>query len=351
MNILFLIITLLGTVVLFGLPVWNLARLRGVRHVLWLIAPPVFFIGVFGLSRVLETYEAVTAYQIIKPLAYYWMILGMALFAFSVLGTIAQKAFKLSHKKTFALIISMTILFGIVSRINGERIVVKNLELPAENISREYEFVHITDLHAGSTNVRHARRVVEKINPLAAEFVVITGDFIDEFFVGPESVQPFQNLVPPTYLITGNHEYYLQPGTIEKVISETDIQLIDDMRIEFEDLDIIGVNELNTVDRTLDSLGGVQDGRYTILLDHQPKTEEALRASERGVDLMLSGHTHNGQIWPMGWLISLRNKYVGGLYEIGDMFLYVNQGTGTLGPKMRFGTTNEITLIRLVPSN
>ena len=350
MNTIFLIIMLLVTTAIFGLPIWNLARLKGSRHPLWMIAPPVFFIGLFGLNRVLETYEMTTLFKIIRTLSFYWLILGVMLFGFSLVIFFVQKTFKVSNQKTFWLTIGITILLGLISLINGQRIVVKELSLPASNITRTYSFVHITDLHAGSTDVRHAQRVVDKITPLNAEFMVITGDFIDEFYVAPADIEPFNDLAIPTYLITGNHEYYLETGTIENVISQSNIQLIDDMRIEYDELDIIGVNELATVDATLDVLGGIQLDRYTILLDHQPKTDEVIRASERGVDLMLSGHTHNGQIWPVGWLISLRNKYVGGLYEIGDMFLYVNQGTGTLGPKMRFGTVNEITLITLEPA-
>lgn len=350
MNIVILILTLLGSVAIFGLPIWNLARMKGSKNPLWMIAPPVFFIGIFGLTRVLETYESVHLFKFFRALSFYWLILGMALFGFSIVIFLIQRTFKISNHKTFWFMIGVTVLFGIVSAINGQRIVVKELNLPASDISREYNFVHITDLHAGSTDIRHAQRVVKKIQPLNAEFMVITGDFIDEFFVGPDDVAPFNDLSLPIYLITGNHEYYLETGTIEHVISESDIQLIDDMRIEFDELDIIGVNELATVDNTLNALGGIREDRYNILLDHQPKTDEVIRASERGVDLMLSGHTHNGQIWPMGWLISLRNKYVGGLYEIGDMFLYINQGTGTLGPKMRFGTVNEITLITLEPT-
>ena len=180
---------------------------------------------------------------------------------------------------------------------------------------------------------------------------MITGDFIDEFFVETVDIDPFNDLTMPIYLVTGNHEYYLEPGTIQKVIDGTNIQLIDSMKVVYEDLDIVGVDELQTVENTLGMVGGVDMNRYTILLDHQPLKDEAHKASESGVALMLSGHTHNGQIWPMGLLVKLRYMYVGGLYEIGNMFLYVNQGTGTLGPKMRLGTVNEITHIMLIPDN
>ena len=122
------------------------------------------------------------------------------------------------------------------------------------------------------------------------------------------------------------------------------------MKIPFDELDIIGVNELETVEATLSTVGGIDDTRYTILLDHQPITQEVEVAEQSGVRLMLSGHTHKGQIWPMEFLIKLRFMYVAGLYEIGNMFLYVNQGTGTVGPLMRVGSVNEITHIHLVPN-
>ena len=350
MNILFLAGVVVTTLVIFGLPIWNLARLQGRTHIVWLGLPPIVFFGIFSLSRYLQSSDFVMWYQIVRSLSFYWLIVGGMLFAVSILGMILGYAFKISKKKIFWTIISLTLIFAAYAYINGHRVVVKELTLEAENISREYRLVHITDLHSGSTNRRHAQKVVDTIAEVDPEFVVITGDFIDESYAQTSDIDPFNQLSMPVYLITGNHEYYLEPGKVQDFIDGTKIQLIDDLKVPYEELDIIGVNELNTVDATLDSVGGIDEERYTILLDHQPITEEVERASENGVSLMLSGHTHKGQIWPMQYLVKLQFMYVGGLYEIGDMFLYVNQGTGTLGPMMRVGTVNEVTDIRLVPS-
>ncbi len=346
---LFLILVIVVTCVIFGWPIWYLAALRKNKHALWFIAPPVLFISLFGATRIFESEGSVLWYQILKPLSYYWLIIGMALFVFTVLGFATQKIFKISRSIIFYAIVGITFLTSMASYVNGQYVFVKEITLPANHITRPYTFVHITDLHAGSTGIRHAEKVVDMIQELPAEFVVITGDFIDEFFVGPENIAPFSLIENPIYLITGNHEYDLPEGTLEKVLVGSPINLIDDTRVIEDELDIIGVNDLHAVDWVVSQVGGINPDRYTIILDHQPITEEVHRASDLGADLMLSGHTHNGQIWPMGWLVSLRYKYVSGLYEIGDMFLYVNQGTGTLGPKMRFGTRNEITLITLEP--
>ncbi|MEC7241406.1 MAG: metallophosphoesterase, partial [Myxococcota bacterium] len=66
-------------------------------------------------------------------------------------------------------------------------------------------------------------------------------------------------------------------------------------------------------------------------------------ASERGVDLQLSGHTHGGQFAPFSSLVVLDQPYRSGLYTIGASLLYVNEGTGYWGPPLRIGTRSEIT--------
>lgn len=350
MNILFLIISLIVGIIIFGVPIWNLARLRGLKHPLWMITPPVFFVSFFALARVFEEQASVSLFKFFSAISFYWLILGMALFAFSILILLIQKVFKISNHKTFWIIIAVTIVFGLISLINGQRVVVKDLTLPARNITRSYKFVQISDIQHGLTIPAYTQRIIDGIKSVDPEFVVITGDFIDEFYVEPSDINVFNQLSMPIYLITGNHEYYLPEGTIEYVISESNIQLIDDMKIQYEELDIIGVNELKTIDGTVDAVGGVDSDRYTIILDHQPITEEVYRAQDRGAELMLSGHTHNGQIWPMGLLVSLRYPFVTGLHSIQDMYLYVTQGTGTVGPLMRFGTVNEITHITLEPT-
>jgi len=349
MNIFRIIIILIATITVFAIPVWNLARLYGQKHILWGIVPLVLFISLFGASGILEGAQADFWYYIVKSATYLWLILSMMLVAMTIVWTIVGTAFKTKNKTVAWLIVISTLIYIGIAGINGQRIVVKDLDLPADNITRQYDFVHITDLHAGSTTLSHAQNVVDKIKPLDPEFVVITGDFIDEYFVTGDMIAPFKELTMPIYLITGNHEFYLEDGKIEEVISDTDIMLIDGMKIAFEELDIIGVSELATVDGTVNAVDGINADRYTILLDHQPKTDEVIRAEENGARLMLSGHTHKGQIWPMNWLIKLQFKYVSGLYEIGEMFLYVNQGTGTLGPKLRVNSVNEITHIHLKP--
>ena len=96
-----------------------------------------------------------------------------------------------------------------------------------------------------------------------------------------------------------------------------------------------------------------------MLLYHRPLGWEA--AVEHGVDLMLSGHTHNGQIFPFNLLVKRQFRRISGLYSSKDSgkdgaagrpnaHLYVSPGTGTWGPLMRLGSLNEITCIDVKPA-
>ena len=78
---------------------------------------------------------------------------------------------------------------------------------------------------------------------------------------------------------------------------------------------------------------------------HQPKYLQEIGS---GVDLVLSGHTHGGQIYPFRFLVRLQQPYISGLHQhTKDLQIYVNKGTGFWGPPMRLGATSEITEIRL----
>ena len=82
-----------------------------------------------------------------------------------------------------------------------------------------------------------------------------------------------------------------------------------------------------------------------MLLYHRPRGLES--AAEAGVDLMISGHTHNGQIMPFNLAVRKVFDKVKGMYRHGKTRLYVSQGTGTWGPVMRVGTLSEITLFEI----
>jgi predicted MPP superfamily phosphohydrolase len=93
------------------------------------------------------------------------------------------------------------------------------------------------------------------------------------------------------------------------------------------------------------ALRGRDETRAVVLLAHQPKAVP--QAATKEVDLVLSGHTHGGQIWPWSYLVKLDQPYLAGLHREGPTQVYVSEGTGYWGPPMRLGTHGEITKVVL----
>ena len=117
-----------------------------------------------------------------------------------------------------------------------------------------------------------------------------------------------------------------------------------------DDIQFVGIDDSDNPGHVADTLPSIamDKSKYRILLYHRPLGWEDAR--EHGIELMLSGHTHNGQIFPFNLLVKTRFKKIHGLYQNGGSALYVSPGTGTWGPIMRLGSVNEITCINLRPA-
>ena len=94
------------------------------------------------------------------------------------------------------------------------------------------------------------------------------------------------------------------------------------------------------------ALAGRDPHRFVLLLAHQPR--QAKQASDLGVDLQISGHTHGGQMWPIRYLVPLQQPSLQGLDQVGTTALYTTRGAGAWGPPVRVGAPPEITLIKIM---
>lgn len=226
--------------------------------------------------------------------------------------------------------------------------------------------VQITDLHIGALiGPERTAAIVAQINALTPDVVVITGDLVDERPARLEAFVPVLAALRTrlgSFAITGNHEFYAGVRESMALMRRAGIRVLENEGVELvPGLQLVGIH---------DPMGAqVSDGRFfagpedferilgpqaktmpTIVLHHQPIHEEHFAAL--GADLMLSGHTHGGQVWPFGVLSRMRYPRVKGRYEVGDMTLYVSRGTGQWGPPMRFGAPLElvrVTLRKLAP--
>jgi predicted MPP superfamily phosphohydrolase len=231
------------------------------------------------------------------------------------------------------------------SFINSWCIEIKSIDIPAPV---DMTIVQLSDIHRGSVSKNHLRRLVNKTNALSPDLVLITGDLLDPAGrLSGESIDPLNELKAPAYWITGNHERYAGLEKVMAMLKETPVIPLRNEAVEVGSIQLVGIDDSedrSQVEQVLPSIPA-DPNAFTILMYHQPEGYDA--AAKAGIDLMLCGHTHNGQIWPFNWVVRSRFPYLKGLHTIDGMKLYISTGSGTWGPPMRLGSRNQITLIHL----
>ena len=239
---------------------------------------------------------------------------------------------------------------------NAHRLHVKEVTVQVANVKCQAKDLaqrvcQISDVHVGSRGVGHLRRVVERVNACAPDVVMITGDLIDVRNVSIDELRVLSEIEAPTFYCTGNHERYVDLEAIDARLRELGIFVLRNEAKTFGDLQIIGIDDADARDqvgRVLPSIE-VDSSRYVVLLYHRPDGLEDAAAA--GVDLMLCGHTHNGQVIPFNWLVKRVFPRIQGVYRTGATTLHVSPGTGTWGPILRLGSRNEISMFRFESSS
>lgn len=216
----------------------------------------------------------------------------------------------------------------------------------------------VTDVHVGpARGIGFTRKIVDIVNAERPDLVLIGGDLVDGTVakVGPD-LAPLADLSAPlgVFGVSGNHEFYAGDGGRWLDLWDTlGIHTLRNSRVELRRgdavVDLAGIHDLTSpapYEPDLKAaLAGRDPDRAVLLLAHQPA--QVLEAAELGVDLQMSGHTHGGQMWPLGYLVPLQQPSVTGLDRFGDTVLYTSRGAGAWGPPVRVATPPEITLIEL----
>ena len=217
--------------------------------------------------------------------------------------------------------------------------------------------VAISDLHLGSLiGEQWTRRLIGRLDGLKPDLVVVVGDLVDSEVGRLEPLIPaLQTLRAPlgVWAVTGNHEYYAGLDRSVALFEAAGYRVLRDCAAEvIPGLVLAGVDDLGARrqfggrnDQAIERALAHRPPGAVILLSHSPLQPE--KAAALGVGLMLSGHTHSGQVWPFNYLVRLSNPLVGGRYEIGGMTVIVGRGTGTWGPRMRLWRPSEILRITL----
>jgi predicted MPP superfamily phosphohydrolase len=237
--------------------------------------------------------------------------------------------------------------------------VIDNYEVRIANLPAALDgtvVVGLSDLHLGSLLGTHwlAARV-RQIQAVRPDMVVFIGDVFEGHSApDAELLSELRRLSAPlgVWGVLGNHEFHAVSKDNATFFESAGIQLLRNTWVELRPgLVIVGVDDAPATAGTGVSatplkaaLAGRPAGAL-LLLSHVPLASDAISGS--GVDLMLAGHTHGGQIWPFGYLVRLQFPLFEGRYDLGGSTAIVSRGAGTWGPRMRLLKPAEILRVTL----
>jgi len=257
---------------------------------------------------------------------------------------------------TFAAV-SVTFAFGYWN-FENPKITPVSLSIDKNGTSqKKLHAVFAADLHFGDLIGRdHARRYVEQINALKPDIILLGGDIVDRSLeplirdgVGDE----LKKLHAPlgVWGVLGNHERYSDEAACEAYLEACGIRILcDEVALVDNSFYLVGRRDVDHRDRkhrasAAELMSSVTPKNSVIFIDHQPA--DLAEAADAGANLQLSGHTHNGQVFPINWIVAL-------LYEIGygygkhdEMQVYVTSGLGLWGFPARIGTDSEIVDLKI----
>lgn len=243
---------------------------------------------------------------------------------------------------------------------NARDIELEHVNIKLDKLNKSYTIAQLSDIHIGGLiNANFIADLVERVNTLKADIIVITGDLVDtKLNFAQKALDELKNLKATygVYFIVGNHEYFHGVKPIIDYVNSLGIKVLENQSV-YIGKENQGFNLCGVYDRFGDSFGDFKPdinkalkdikNSPTILLAHQPKYLEELKDTSK-IDLVLSGHTHGGQIFPFNFLVKLQQPYVKGLHQHNNTTqIYINKGTGFWGPPMRLGASSEITFIKL----
>ena len=243
---------------------------------------------------------------------------------------------------------ALTVGLSLYSIYNAMRLHVREVAIDAHESVRGMSLAQISDVHIGSRQPGFLAPIVARVNALNPDYTLITGDLIDMHGIDQHSLAPLGELNAPALFCIGNHERYVDTEDICTRLTNLGVEVLRNTSVRKNDIQFIGIDDAerrDQVGREITRFTAAED-TFRVLLYHRP--DGASDAARWGVDLMLTGHTHRGQIFPFNLLVKRVFPQLHQMYTVDDMTLYVSPGTGTWGPVMRLGSKCEITLFRLL---
>ncbi len=335
----------------------------------------VFFLiaGLFIFAKILESKHSSVITDILNIIGGFWlafMLYGFLFFLLSdiillilrIPGVLKGENIHLYQKWSFITIASVSVLLIAGGFINAIIPVSREYNISINKQAGSVKTLRIaavSDIHLGSIiRKRSLKKMSAMIKDMKPDLVLLLGDIVDgelgpvlrddllQYFSWPECTDGL-------YAITGNHEFIGGAARTIPYIESKGIRVLKDEIVTLDG----GIQLIGRIDRdsfrfyrkqrmALDELmRQVDTARPVILLDHQPFHLE--ETAKYGIDLQLSGHTHNGQIWPLNYVTSMIYELSYGYLKKRNTNFIVSSGYGLWGPRVRSGSRSEVLLINI----
>ena len=264
-----------------------------------------------------------------------------------------------SPKTLLFIATAFTLGIGAYAYYEALNITTEYLTIETSKISEKQgrlRIVQISDVHIGLI-VRDGRleNILEKVEAAKPDILVSTGDLVDGQIDNIDRVAAEFRQISPRYgkfAVTGNHEFHAGINRSLAFTTAAGFKILRGEKVDIPGIitiagmdDPMGERHTKNITET-QLLSGLPEDHFILLLKHRPYIK---KESSELFDLQLSGHTHRGQIFPISLIIKKMYPIDAGLLALQNgSFLYVNRGSGTWGPPLRFLSPPEVTIIDLV---
>ena len=327
----------------------------------------------FIVGKILERSNSTVFTDILNIIGGFWLGFMLYGFLFLLLSDISLLILRLSgiikgcdvllfRKWSFLITLGISVILITGGFINALLPVVKKYDIvidkPAGGL-KNLRIAAVSDIHLGSIirkrSIKKLSAILQKSN---ADLILLLGDIVDGE-IGPVlrgdllSYFTCPRCKDGLLAITGNHEFIGGASVTIPYIEKYGIRILMDEVVTLEG----GIQIVGRIDRDGfrftgkqrlslgDLMSNIDKTRPVILLDHQPvKLDEAEQA---GVDLQLSGHTHNGQLWPLNYVTRMIYEVSYGYKRKSNSQFIVSSGFGIWGPRIRSGSRSEVMLINI----
>jgi predicted MPP superfamily phosphohydrolase len=324
---------------------WRLCSLFAWRRTAWFYAALIPLTLSFVVSLSLESAIGNRLTGLFFTASMMWLGVCFLLLWILLAQQILSLVLPIPRRVWTAGVCGLAAILTLYASVNARAITVRREQVRGLPL----RIAHLSDVHIGSIGASMLADIIAKTNALAPDLVLITGDLFDNATDATRELsEHLRGFTAPVFFTSGNHELYTGYDNVRQMLSPTQVRWLRNEAIELSGIRIVGVDNSYGTELLQGVLSRTPPSPvFTVLMNHQPRGFDV--AVRHRINLTLSGHVHNGQIWPFNYVVGLFYPYLKGLHTHADAFLNVSTGTGFWGPPMRLGSHSEIVLLEPRP--